>query len=267
MISRLVTRTVLVSIITALMWSLQWTWTAEFQNVERVALTVLESSVLLAALSLLLESFLSFGKITVKRDSWTYILFGLYLFDGDRKTPSINARTCELFGVRSTVMAMFSIVTALCLTIMYQIGKATLLFLLNPYILAVNWSEMLWFMETLAVVIIFGLLAVAGWVLIDRRFTNRVVKTLILIFYGSAVFGLTMGVMSIFEPIESEDMPAYLVMLMGTGVALAVASFGGIVFGLAYAIYKFVGKISQRFPSLGDVWNQLCPVQTINFLE
>lgn len=273
MVSRLITRTVLVSIMTVLMWTLWWTWTAEFSNIhgnhtaQRVALTVLESSILLAALSLLFESFLSFGTITVQRRGWAYVLSGLYLFDKDRKISSINVRTCEKFGARSVVMAIFSVLTALGLTLIYQIGKAIVLFSLNPYVPAINWPETFRFIGTLAVGIPFALLAVWGGILIVEKLANQVARTLVLTFYGSAVFGLFMGVISTFEPSGFEDMSAYLVMLMGAGVALALASFVGTVFGLAYAIYKLVGMVSQRFPILGNVWNQLCPVQTVNFLE
>ena len=50
-------RTVLALIITAMAVALWWTWTANFQNIaQRVALTLIEGGVLVAALSLLLES-------------------------------------------------------------------------------------------------------------------------------------------------------------------------------------------------------------------
>lgn len=69
--------------------------------------------------------------------------------------------------------------------------------------------------------------------------------------------------MSASNPID--DTPIYLVILIGTGVAIGLASIVGVVFGLGYLLYKGIGKASQRFPVLEHVWNQLCPVQTVRF--
>lgn len=268
MMSRLVTRVVLVSIISAVVWSLWWTWTAEFQDIaQRVALMVLESSVLLAALSLLLESFRSFGMIAVKRGGWAYTLFGLYMFDEDRKTSSVNARTCELFGARSVVLSMLGIALTICLTLLYQSVKTVALFFLNPRVPAVNWSEALWFVGSIVIAIPVALLLLAGQTSIVKNVPNRVVRVLVSVFYWSMTFGLAIGTASIFEPSGFGNTPAYMVMLMGMGTALVLASFIGTVFSLAYTIYNLVGKMSQKFPVLGNVWNQLCPVQTVRFIE
>lgn len=273
MVSRLITRTVLVSIMTALTWTLWWTWTAEFSNIygnhtaQRVALTVLESSVLLAALSLLFESFLSFGTISIKRGGWAYVLSGICLLEKNREASSINTRTYELFGIRSVTLSILSMMSAICLGIIYQVGKAVVSFFLNPHMPAVDWNEILWFVGLIAIAIPTMLLLLAGQTFIEKKVANRVARVLVSVFYWSATFGLAIGTTSIFEPSGFRDMPNYLVMLMGTGVALAVVSFVGTVFGLGYAIYKLVGMASQRFPVLGNVWNQLCPVRTINFIK
>lgn len=268
MISRLIVRTVLVSIITALAGALWGTWTVNFQNISQpVALMIVESSVLLAALSLLFESFLSFGTISVERRSWKYFLSGLYILDEDRKSPSINTRTCELFGVRSVVLSVFSIMAAICVTFLYQILKTAALFLLKPSLLpAVNWGEKLQFVGLWVAVLPIAMLLNMVQMSIDKKIANKALSIVVSVFYWSAVFGIAMGVVSILiDPNAFQNTSVFLLMLIGTGVGLGMASLIGAIFGLAYALYKFVGRMSQRFPVLENVWNQLCPVQTVRF--
>lgn len=170
MISRLVVRTVLVSIITALTGVLWWAWTADFENIaQRVLITIIAGSVMIATLSLLFESFLSFGTISVERRSWKYFLSGLYMFDKNKKTPSVNARTCELFGVRSVTLSMFSVLTAMFLTILYQAAKAAALFLFDPHVPAINWHETLSVIGMIAVAIPSALLLFGGHMLILKK--------------------------------------------------------------------------------------------------
>lgn len=267
MISRLVTRTVLVSIITALVWALWWTWTAKFfqDTASRVELSIIESSVCLAALSLLIESFLSFGTISVKRGSWWHTFSGIYILDEDRKAPSINARTCELFGVRSVILSMFSIMTAMSLTVLYQVAKVAVLFLFNPYVPAINWHETLSTVGMLAVTIPLALLLFWGQTLILKKIGNMAVKVVVSVLYWSVAFGVFMGIMTASKPIN--DLPVYIVMLIGTGVMLGLASVVGAICSLGYLLYRAAGKASQRFPVLQNVWNQFCPIQTVRFLE
>jgi energy-converting hydrogenase Eha subunit G len=74
---------------------------------------------------------------------------------------------------------------------------------------------------------------------------------------------VSIGTIFAFKPVD--DTPAvYMIMLISMGVVLGFASGVGAIVSLGYAIYKFVGRISQKFPALEKVWNQLCPVQTVH---
>ena len=263
MVSRLIVRTVLALIITAMAVALWWTWTANFQNIaQRVALTLIEGGVLVAALSLLLESFLSFEEISVKRGSWRYFLSGLFMFDEDM-TPSINTWTCEMFGARSFVLSMFSLITAAFLTVLFQLARSVVLFLFNPHVPAINWNEALLVVGMFAVTIPLALLVFWGLTLIYNKIHNTTIKFIVFVLYGSVVFGLLMGVMNVIQPIENT--PIYQIMLIATGVALGLVSIVGVIFGLGYAIYKVAGRVGQRFPVFQTVWNQFCPVRTVRF--
>lgn len=107
----------------------------------------------------------------------------------------------------------------------------------------------------------------AGQTLIEKKIANQVVRVTVTVLYWSVTCGLAMGTISTFKTGGFENTPAYLMILIGTGAVLAIASLVGAIVGLAYAIYKFVGKMSRRFPILENVWNQFCPVQTVRFLE
>ncbi len=263
MVSRLIVRMVLALIITAVAVALWWTWTANFQNIaQRVALTLIEGGVLVAALSLLLESFLSFEEVSVRRDSWRYFLSGLSVFD-EENASSVHIRTCEMFGARSITLSVLSLLAAAFFTVMFQLAKSVVLFLLNPHVPAINWNETLSVVGMLVVTISLALLVFWGWTLMNKKISNMTVKVIVSVLYGSAFFGVLMGVMNVFQPID--DTPVYLMMLMGMGVALGLASVVGIIFGIGYVIYKFGGGVSQRFPVFQTVWNQFCPVRTVRF--
>ncbi|KKT80924.1 MAG: hypothetical protein A3B99_03455 [Candidatus Yanofskybacteria bacterium RIFCSPHIGHO2_02_FULL_44_12b] len=266
MTGKLVVRTVLVSVIIVLVWALFWTWTAWFQNTgQRVGLTILEGGVLLAALSLLIESFLSFGNITVKRGTWRDILSGVYIFDEKKDISNINIRTCELFAVRSIMLAMLSMVAAMFLTTLYVAGEGLVAFLLNPHMPTINYTE--WGIYIGLGVVGFGLavLTIGIAKLLEKKITNKYYRVVALALYGSVIFGLLIGTCNLFDPIN--DLSFFLTVLTGAGAALLLVCFVGAIFGVGYGLYKLVGNMSMRFPVLGKAWNNLCPVWTINFKD
>jgi hypothetical protein len=266
MIGKLVVRTVLVSIIIALVWALSWTWTAWFENTgQRVLLMILESGVLLAALSLLIESLLSFRNITVKRGTWRYILSGVFILDVKRDISNVNVRTCELFAVRSVILAMSGLIMAMFLIVLYGAGKGLVAFLLNPYMPTVNYTKLGIFVGL--IVIGFGL-AVLIWGIVEvlaKKITNKYYLAVTLALYGSVISGLVIGTINLFIPAHA--LPFYFAALMGTGGTFLFVCSVGAVFGIGCGLYKLVGNMNMRFPILGKAWNNFCPVQTVNFLD
>ncbi|HEY4474611.1 MAG TPA: hypothetical protein VJC06_01670 [Candidatus Paceibacterota bacterium] len=265
MFSRVFVRTVLVVIAVVMGWFIDLVWSsASFENIaQRVAPTVVCGGVLVAALSLLNESLRSFGTITVKRSGLWYVLSGFY--DGE----SCSVRTCELFWLRSvfltiTSLMMVMVVFSLFLAIVYVIN-----FLSNPHIPTVSWEGFVSIMVMSVSVFLGGGLIMCGNWLLDKKMADKKMfaRVLVIGLYWCVAVGIFLGFLLHFLGKGLSVLTLHEDVLMGIGVTLALASAGGMIFGIGLGLYKLVGKASTRFPVLGNVWNTICPVQTINFIE
>lgn len=273
MFSRVFVRIVLVAIIAAMAWSLSWTWTAaEFQNLaQRVALSIVESSVLLAALSLLIESFLSFTNLEVKRGSWKYFLFGFTLIDFDETTnqrlPSVNVRTCTMFGVRSFVLSVAALMTAMVITISFLAIRKIVLFFANPHMPSIDWLAAGAFVSLIAGGLIISVLFIAGIEWFNEKLANAhsAVRAMVWVLGLSVLFSLAMSVAHIISPIDNS--PLYVIFFTALWAALLIAAFIGVVLAISYGVYRSVGHLSQKHSVLRHAWNQLCPIRTINFRD
>lgn len=238
---------------------------------------LIETGVGVAALSLLIESFLSFGRITVtSKNRWWNFLSGAYLLNHERKiqsTSTIEVRTCMLFTLRSIWLAALVLFTMMFVVSLYELGELgqiLLLFLLNPHLPVVHWPKVIKY----TVILILALLAIRpiiiGFELLEQKITGRHVITcwLILSLYGSVAFGLFWGLLMKFlgdSPLTKE--PLYLLIAGSIGMAFVLTSAAGIMVGIGLGLYKLVGKLSQRYTWLASAFNQICPVQTIHFEE
>ena len=272
MLSRFIVRTVLFAITIVLMWTTWLTLTTDmFQEVgSRVALTIIESGVLLAALSLLIESFRSFGTIVVDRNSYKYFLFAHFVLDFEEEKSTVDVRTCEVFATRSVAMAMLGLMTAGFLIMLYQLGAWMILFFLNPYVPTVDWSEIAKGVLVFVAAASTALLVFGGYLLIYGYISDRhlLVRIIILGVYLSVSLGLVIGLLMIFsgDPIYT-DMPAYQIILISIGTLFGTASSVWATIAIGFRLYRLVGKMSEKFPLLGNVWNQLCPIQKVHFVE
>lgn len=275
MISRLIVRTVLVVIIFLVFGAIWFTGLQSSGNNFQKSLTILiEAGVGVAALSLLIESFLSFSRITVKRNNrWWNFLSGAPLFNHERKvqsTSTVKVRTCMLFALRSVWLAFLSFFTMILVAGLYEFGKILLLFLLNPHLPVVHWPEVIKY----TVMMILTLLAVwpviIGVKLLEQKIAGLHIIPRFLIFNlcGSVVFGLFLGLLIKFSD-ESllAKMPLYWMIAESIGVVFVLISAAGIIVGIGLGLYKLVGKLSQRYVWLASAYNQICPMQTIHFEE
>ena len=253
-----------------LFWVIDWTWSAAFDNTaQRVVLFILEGGVLIASLSLLIESFTSFGRISVETSSKKFVLFGLNLFYEDGKKTPVTVRTCELFAVRSMVLAMFSLVMITVVLLFWEMVK----FLLNPHVPTVNFAELQYFGISSFCIFVLVAILYRYLVLLEKKVEQKTkaIRFLILGTYGLTSGSLVFGF--ILAPIVMEEFGGsfYLGFIYATGIMLSLLLVLGAIVGLGYGLYRLAGKaimfLSQRFPKLNDVWNLLCPVQTITFVE
>src|SRR3989338_2284057 len=270
MFSKIFVRSVLVAIIAAMVWSLSKTWTtSEFQNLAQiVTLSIIESSVLLASLSLLIESFMSFVNLEIKRGDWRYRLYGFWLIDLDEdRLPSVNARTCAMFGARSFALSILTLFTAAILTSLFQIIKEIIQFLFNPYVPPVDWLVAGKYTGLIVVGFIIAIFVIQYIEWLNKKLTDTVIviQTTVWILSASILFSLTMSIINIFAPIDNS--PFYLMFFYGMMACLMLAAFVGTVLGLGFGIYKLAGQAAKRYPVLESTWNQVCPVRTINFLD
>lgn len=277
MFSRVFVRTVLVAIVAAMIWALSWTWTAVgFQYMSpRVSLSIIEGSVLLAALSLLIESFLSFASLEIKRGNWRYFLFGFFLIDFDEDTgtrlPNVNARTCAMFGARSFVLSIISLVMALIITVGFLAVEWAVSFLSNPYMPSIDWlvagkyAGLFAGGFVVAVFVVKLIIQSIEWLIKKSRNTATIIQVLMWVLILSVLCGLLLSIIHIFSPIDNS--PLYEVFLMSIGACLIIAAFIGTILALGYGMYKLVGNLSQKFPILQSAWNQICPVRSVTFLD
>jgi hypothetical protein len=273
MFSKIFVRSVLIAIVVATVWLLSWTWTtAGLQNLaQRVALSIIEGSILLASLSLLIESFISFVNLEVKRGSWRYRLYGFWLIDLDEDTnqrlPSVNSRTCAMFGARSFALSILTLFTAAILTSLFQIIKEIISFLFNPYVPPVDWLVAGKYTGLIVVGFIIAIFVIQYIEWLNKKLTDTaiVIQTTVWILSASILFSLTMSIINIFAPIDNS--PFYLMFFYGMMACLMLAAFVGTVLGLGFGIYKLAGQAAKRYPVLESTWNQVCPVRTINFLD
>lgn len=269
MISRVFVRTVLVAIITAMVWLVDLTWSIPFRVISHpILLTIIESAVLLAALSLLIESFRSFGVITVNRNSPWFVLSGLASLEvraNEEKKDLVSARTCELFMVRSLILAFSSIVAAMVISVLYLVIVGAVQFLSDPHVPTINWGEIAKFVGVMVSVIIPASLLFWGWMVLDKKLAGRssFVKGSVLNLYGVIGLGILLGT-AIFMTDGSVATPSLLMsILMAISLLLGIALASIAVVALAYGLYRLVGKTSARYSILGNVWNTICPVRTI----
>lgn len=271
MVSKVVVRSVLAAIAAVMLWTVWLTWLApsRMNTAQKVALTVVESGVLLAALSLLVESFRSFGNISVNKKSFGYVFYGFSLLDESRGEKDVaTARTCELFALRSVLLAFAGLVTAAFAAMLWSAAK----FLLNPHALIINWSEV-----GKVVALIFGGSAVVIFLIAGHEFLHKKLEGKKLARYAvvssywlvsaSLLFGLLMAFVPV--PRLTSGMPLYLAILYFSGFALLFFSGLGAVIAIACGLFKLTGKailsLSKRYPVLGEVWELVCPLQTIHF--
>lgn len=275
MISRVFVRSVLVAIIAVMVYLLNLTWLQQFENIAQlIALTIIESGVLLSALSLLIESFISFGDITVNRKSLWFVLSGLAIVIADQNEEEgdvVYARNCELFWARSFILAVVFLMTAAFITLMYQMVVNLVLFLFNPYVPNILWGEVAIGVGIFVIgITVFGLLFMGG-ILLDKKLADvRVfIKYLALVLYGCIGVGTLIGsMMFLFDTQGLINKPSlYMSIMIGIGVMIALASFIGSVLAIGFGSHKLVGIASTRFPVLGDVWNTICPVQKVTVVR
>lgn len=273
MISRIFARTVLVAIVAVMVWLVGLTWSIQLGNISRqIFLIIIEGGVLLAALSLLIESFRSFGTITVNKNSPWYVLSGLYIFDEiskEEKGDIISARTCELFMFRSLILAFIFLALASVISVLVWAVVEIIQFLYNPYIPTVSWVEIVSSLELFVpVALALGLLILGGQS-IEKKLANKkkFVRVMVLGLYWCVGIGTFLGfVIYLFTP--GPGTPSlYEVVLIGISLSLAFVSISGMIFGIGYGLYRLVGKASTRFPVLGNVWNTLCPIHEIRVIR
>lgn len=266
MLSRFIVRTVLLAILSGLSYLGWLTWTANLENIgQRIAATIVEAGVFLAALSLLIQSFISFGSATFRREDYKYYLWGIYMFD--EKKPAVNVRTCELFALRSVFLAFAGLLTAGFLCVLYGAVKAIILFLFSPHASVVEWSLILEILAMTAVALPAALLMTSGSKFLDKKLSDKhsIIKTLAQGIYWSVTGGMFLGITG--KMAKAIQEPLWLAILYGVGITVSLAACIGIVFLIGLGLYKLVGRLSQKYSFLQSAWNTICPVQTINFEE
>ncbi len=284
MISKVIVRTVLVSITALILWAIWLTWSFKTNNVDHVIarkaiLILMESGVLLAALSLLIESFLSFGNIVVSRNSLMYFLSGATFFDVDAdadKKPIASVRTCELFAFRSLVLASLGFFIVACTSVLYELVRNIILLLRNQYVSTVSWAEISTTVITVVVGLLIGvptaMLVIKGHELIRNKVQHKhpAIRVTVLYLYFTLALGIMFGILKIMlfkNDIAFIGMPYYLIMLEIIGITFCLAIGLLIIVAIGYGLYRLAGKTINRFPILGAAWNQICPLQTVHFKE
>lgn len=277
MFSRLIVRTVLAIVIALLFWAIGFNWTSpRFTNTaQRVTLSLVECGVLLAALSLLIESFLSFGNIKVRRGSWRYVFFGINAFDfdedGHRQGNTLAVRTCELFALSSVLLAFTGLLTAVFLLMSWEAIK----FLVNPHTLTINWNEVFTVMKAIFGGTFAALLLIWGSNYLAKKTAGKSLATQVVVLgsYWVVFMSLLAGFLITTAGYDKKfaAMPYYAAILYSSGFAFLVLSGVGVVLAISYGLFRLAGKaivlLSGKFPVLEQVWNQICPLQTIHFVE
>lgn len=270
MIGRVFVRLLLVIYMALSVWALNWIWTTQRDlNVsERVFFSIIVSAILVSAISLLIESIRSFSTLTVRKNSFWYILLGYSLMEDEKNRPragSIKAHYCALFLARSFMLALLSLILIglLCVPVLAVMGLIG--FILNPFMPALSIGPVL----NVIGIVLFAVIVVVP-ILMFHRFLdeklngrNRVIRTVVHALFVCISFGPLFGA---FVHLVEGVATGSLMESVGLGIviSLSIASFFGAIIALAYGIYWLVGKASARYSVFGNIWNTLCPVRQIN---
>lgn len=267
MVSKLIIRTVLLGIIALLSWAGWWAWSNQFATIaQKIILLLVEGGVLLAATSLLVETFQSFGSLSVKKRGWRGVFFAYNFYEEGQAI-----RTCELFALRSVILAIVALMVAMCVVVLWEAVK----FLFNPHAITVDLFEIGKFFAQLLNVAVSAGVMIGGFEWLSQKFANRsqlfvgIVSGLYWTVSASIFLGIT--AVAYFKDPTFIAMPFYWAFLYASGIIFLALLFLGAVIGLGYGLFWLAGKailsLSQRFPILAEVYNNICPVQTIHFVE
>ena len=266
MIGKYIVRTILFLFTAFLPYAIWLTWSSAVleNNAQRLLATIVESSVLLVALSLLVESFRSFGTIFVQRNNFKHLLYYMAVrTTNDDSGNSIGSvRTCELFMIQSFVLSLVGLLTAAVIYLIYALGK----FLFDPYFPVVDWG---WIIKTMGMTISITVIATlwsTGHDLIYKTKKHIAIRVTILYFYWNVFLSASLTFLLFSGLLDKElvvSAPWYLVMPGVIGFMLFVTACLGIMIAVGLGLYTLVIKISKKIPMLNNIWNQVCPIQTI----
>jgi len=264
MVSKLIIRTVLLGVVTLLSWAGWWTWSHQFENIaQKVMLLLIEGGVLLAAASLLVETFQSFGSLSAKKKSWKSVLFG-YNFYQDGEV----VRTCELFALRSVLLAIVALMASMCVVALWDAVK----FLFNPHAVAVSWVDVGKFIAHVVGALASATAMIGGfeWLKKKNSGRNQIFQWVVGGLYWAGTMSIFLGVTAVLFIKDPTllAMPLYWAFIYASDMSFLALLFLSAVLGLGYGLFKLAGRailgLNQKFPGLVDA---ICPVQTIHFVE
>ena len=270
MVGRFLARAMMVAIMAVTVWLANLTWQSNLVFGQKVLLTIIESTVFLSNLSLLIQSVMSFGTTSVKHDSLLYFFGGYaYLPESSEKTQ-LNTHYCLLAWVRSLVLATLAMLIGVISFGSYSIVSMLISFFSNPSLPVFTVRELA-ISFGLIILVFTCVIAVAKvFELFYEKLLNRniVVRWILLSLFVSVCAGLFFGSVVSFVPSpEFEGLNWLSIVMLASGVFMALSSVAGVVMGLSYYAMRLVKNASEKYSILGRVWNTFCPVQTINVVR
>ncbi|MBI2065138.1 MAG: hypothetical protein HYT62_03750 [Candidatus Yanofskybacteria bacterium] len=270
MVGRFFARAMMVIIMAVTVWLANLTWQSGLTLGQKTILMMIESTIFISNLSLLIQSIMSFGAISVREDSFLYFLGGYEFLSESFGATQLNAHYCFLSWARSLALTLSAVVIFFVSTVSYLTVLALITFLSNPHLPTFSLKELAVFLGSMGLAVTYVSAMMKIFILFYEKLLNRniVVRWILLSLCGSVFFGLLLGSVVFFvSGPELEGLNWLNTVMLVTGVAIALISFVGAVVGLSYCVMQLVKDASERYSILGKVWNTLCPVQTINIVR
>ena len=268
MVGRIFARLMMAAIMVVTLWLASLTWQSGLTFGQKAALMIIEGTIFLSNLSLLIQSVMSFGSISIREDSILYFLGG-YAFLSERfGATQLNAHYCFLSWARSFALALSAVVIFFVSAGLYSMVLVLVTFLSDPYSLTFSLKESVVPFGFAILVGAYVIAAMKVLILFSNKLSNRniVVKWILSSLLISVFLGILIGSV-LFVTSDRESLGWLSMTAIATGMAVAVFLVGGAIVGLSYCIMWLVKSVSEKYSTLGKVWNTLCPVQTINVVR